>query len=71
VKNYIIGLFGCDDETKIKVKMSKDQFSFLTELSKKFEEASTYQCMPTMGIYEEGSSDYEYYKDELDDKSTM
>lgn len=47
---YMIALHGCDDSTYIKELMTESEFEFLKELEKKFDEKSSYVCMPVMEI---------------------
>ena len=47
---YMIVLCGCDDSTYIEAELNVHEVNLLTRLSRKFEKASSYQCMPTMKI---------------------
>lgn len=45
-----IELIGCDDTTQFDMEMTREQYDFLNEVSKKSIMHSEYQCMPTMKI---------------------
>lgn len=46
----MIALHGCDDSTYIEAELDVREVNLLIRLSRKFEKASSYQCMPTMEI---------------------
>ena len=51
-KMYEISVHGCDDSTTIKQELTLEEYELLKEIAEKVTNASTYGCMPTMGIEE-------------------
>lgn len=43
-------LYGCDDNTLIKVKVTDQELDFLKELALLSEKASEYKCQPTLHV---------------------
>ena len=52
MKEYIITLIGCDDETTFKMDLTDEQFETVKLLGQKSKEISTYSCMPILTIDE-------------------
>lgn len=49
-KDYIIFLYGCHDNTEIRVKLRKREFNFLRKLSEVSKINSKTDCQPTLEI---------------------
>ena len=48
MEKYYIILQGCDDCTRIPVKLDKKEVLFIKELSEKSKEISNFGCMPIL-----------------------
>lgn len=47
-----VALHGCDDSTYIDIEVTQDERAFLDRLAALSEEASSYNCQPTLEIKE-------------------
>ena len=45
-----IEIKGCDASTKLEIKCTEEQFTFLREVAKATKAVSTYSCMPIMKL---------------------
>jgi hypothetical protein len=52
-KSYRIDVNGCDDSTSIFYMLSKKEYDLVNDIAERITNKSTYQCMPTMFVYEE------------------
>lgn len=70
MNKYLITLNGCDDTTKCEIELTKKQLETFMQIAKKINEKSTYQCEPTISIYEKyekDNDDYIYWNEECID----
>jgi len=58
-KEYLISINGCDDSTKIRMKLNSTEFAIIYELAQKSIKTSTYICMPVITIKKLSQKDKE------------
>lgn len=61
MNKYLICLFGCDDTTKCEINLKKEEFDIFIKIAKQVNKKSTYQCEPSIGIFEKWSKDENGY----------
>lgn len=52
MKKYLITLFGCDDTTKCEIELTDKQLKDFMKIAKQVNKKSTYQCEPSIGVFE-------------------
>ena len=68
MKKYLIALFGCDDTTKCEIELTENQLKDFIEIARQVNKKSTYQCEPSIGIFEKYSKDEDGYISIWDDE---
>lgn len=58
-KTYNISVDGCDDSTLIKMELDEKEHELINNMITLVNAASSYQCMPTMEMWEEGKDRWE------------
>ena len=67
MNKYLITLNGCDDTTECEIELTKEQLEIFMQIAKEINKKSTYQCEPSISVYEKYKKDddgYLYYWDE-------
>ncbi len=54
---YSIKLQGCDDNTRITMNLSDDEYKLIKRLAERSEELSEYKCMPVLKIKTQEDAD--------------
>ena len=52
MKKYLIENNGCDDTTRFEIELTDEELITVIKFIKKNNEASKYQCQPTIDIYD-------------------
>lgn len=68
MKKYLICLYGCDDTTKCEIDLTKEEFNNFIKIAKQVNKKSTYQCEPSIGIFEKWNKDEHGYISFYDDE---